>query len=201
MASDVPPVKGSAYTDYISLISQADANLFQTSVTLASGDVTVSKDGGSFTNIASLPVEIGTGGVLSIALTGTEMTADTIVVRFRDAAGSEWADALIRIKTGMLLPTDSITADSLAQSAVDAIHMAGAGAVTFTYTLTSSVDSAPIVDADIWVTSDQAGNTVIASGTTDSNGQVVFYLDTGTVYVWRQKPGWNFSNPDTETVA
>jgi len=30
---------------------------------------------------------------------------------------------------------------------------------------------------------------------------VTFYLDTGTVYVWRQKSGWNFTNPDTETVA
>jgi hypothetical protein len=77
----------------------------------------------------------------------------------------------------------------------------GAGAVAFTYTLTSSVDSTPIVDADVWVTSDAAGTSIIASGSTDANGQVVFYLDTGTVYIWRQKPGWNFTNPDTETVA
>jgi hypothetical protein len=78
---------------------------------------------------------------------------------------------------------------------------AGAGAITFTYTLTSSVDGAPIVDADVWVTADAAGSNVLASGTTDSNGQVVFYLDAGTVYVWRQMPGWNFDNPDTEVVA
>jgi hypothetical protein len=77
----------------------------------------------------------------------------------------------------------------------------GAGAITFTYTLTSTVDSSAIVDADVWVTSDEAGNNLLGSGTTDSNGQVVFYLDAGTVYVWRQKPGWNFTNPDTETVA
>ena len=77
----------------------------------------------------------------------------------------------------------------------------GAGAITFTYTLTSTVDSAPIPDADVWVTSDQAGNNLLASGTTDANGEVVFYLDAGTVYVWRQKSGWNFTNPDTETVS
>lgn len=78
---------------------------------------------------------------------------------------------------------------------------AGAGAVTFTYTLTSTVDSAPIADADVWVTSDEAGSVVLASGRTDQNGVVTFYLDAGTVYVWRQKSGWNFENPDTEVVA
>lgn len=77
----------------------------------------------------------------------------------------------------------------------------GAGATTFTYTLTSSADGSAIVNADVWVTSDLAGTTVLASGITDANGQVTFYLDAGTVYVWRAKSGWNFTNPDTETVA
>jgi hypothetical protein len=78
---------------------------------------------------------------------------------------------------------------------------AGSGAISLTYSLTSAVDASAIVGADVWVTSDEAGNNVLASGQTDSNGQVTFQLDAGTVYVWRQKPGWNFTNPDTETVA
>jgi hypothetical protein len=78
---------------------------------------------------------------------------------------------------------------------------AGSGAISFTYTLTSAVDGSPIVDADVWVTSDQAGNNLLASGRTNSNGQVTFQLDPGTVYVWRQKPGWNFINPDVEIVG
>jgi len=78
---------------------------------------------------------------------------------------------------------------------------AGSGAIAFTYTLTSSVDDAPIADADVWATSDVAGNTILASGRTDSDGKVTFYLDAGTVYIFRQKSGWNFSNPDTETVS
>lgn len=77
----------------------------------------------------------------------------------------------------------------------------GAGAITFTYTLTSTVDASAIPDADIWVTTDSGGSIVVASGRTDSNGEVVFYLDAGTYYVWRQKSGFNFTNPDTETVA
>jgi hypothetical protein len=77
----------------------------------------------------------------------------------------------------------------------------GSGAITFVYTLTSSVDGTPIADANVWVTQDIAGSTVLASGVTDQNGQVTFYLDAGTVYVWRQKSGWNFDNPDTGVVA
>ena len=84
---------------------------------------------------------------------------------------------------------------------LDAANTAGAGAITFTYTLTSSVDADPIADADVWVTSDEAGAIILASGHTDQNGEVVFYLDAGTVYVWRQKSGWDFSNPDTEVVS
>jgi hypothetical protein len=77
----------------------------------------------------------------------------------------------------------------------------GSGAFEFTYTLTSSVDSSPIEDADVWVTSDSAGSVVVASGRTDAAGEVTFYLDAGTYYVWRQKAGWNFTNPDMEEIG
>lgn len=77
----------------------------------------------------------------------------------------------------------------------------GAGAIEWTYTLTSSVGGAAIPDAEVWVTSDAGGVTVLASGRTNASGEVTFWLDAGTVYVWRQKAGWNFTNPDTEVVA
>ncbi len=77
----------------------------------------------------------------------------------------------------------------------------GAGAVELTYTLTDSETSDPIADADIWATTDTAGSSVVASGRTDQNGQVTFYLDSGTVYLWRQKSGWDFANPDSVVVA
>ncbi len=88
-------------------------------------------------------------------------------------------------------------------SIIDSISVGiGAGAITFTYTLTSTVSpNLPIADADVWVTTDAEGINVVASGRTDQNGVVVFYLDAGTVYLWRQKSSWNFDNPDTEVVA
>lgn len=92
-------------------------------------------------------------------------------------------------------------AGSAGEALTNAGNLLGAGAITFTYTLTSDFDGSPIADADVWVTSDVGGTHVIASGRTNQVGQVVFYLDAGTVYVWRQKTGWNFTNPDEETVA
>lgn len=78
---------------------------------------------------------------------------------------------------------------------------AGVGALTYVYTLTSSVDSTPVDDCAVWVTTDSAGTNVIASGRTNASGVVTFYLDAGTYYFWRSKSGWNFTNPDTEVVA
>lgn len=79
---------------------------------------------------------------------------------------------------------------------------AGTGAITWTYTLTNSVNGQPIADADVWVTSDAQGLNVLASGKTDQAGVVTFFLDAAAaVYVWRQKSGWNFSNPDVEQIA
>lgn len=77
----------------------------------------------------------------------------------------------------------------------------GAGAVEFTYTLTEPDLVTPIPDADVWATTDSAGATVVASGRTNQYGIITFYLDAGTIYIWRQKSGYNFTNPDVETVA
>lgn len=76
----------------------------------------------------------------------------------------------------------------------------GAGAVEWRYTLTESGSGAPIADADVWVTTDSAGANVVASGRTNQSGQLTFYLDSGPLYIWRQKSGYNFANPDVEVI-
>ena len=120
MASILPAVRGDEFPFPISLVSQADTDIFQTSVTLAVGDVTVSLDGGGVNNITNLPVEIGTTGILTVTMTGAQMTADYIVVRFHDVAGAEWQDALVIIYTG------AQTFDTIGGQ-VDDIGVAGAG--------------------------------------------------------------------------
>lgn len=109
----VPPLKNSAFSFETALDSQADGDVFQTSVTLAAGDVQVSKDGGAFSNITSLPTEISSTGVLIVALTATEMNADRITVRFHDAAGDEWKDRLVNIFTETVQINDLATATAL----------------------------------------------------------------------------------------
>lgn len=76
----------------------------------------------------------------------------------------------------------------------------GPGNVKKTYTVKDG-DGNPIDGVDVWVTSDIAGSNIIASGVTNIQGQVDFYLTVGTYYVWSQKAGYNFTNPDTEVVS
>jgi len=77
----------------------------------------------------------------------------------------------------------------------------GAGADSVTLTLQEG-DESPIADADVWITTDAAGATVVAgTSQTNSVGEVTFMLDAGlTYYRWAQKDGYNFDNPQ-EFVA
>jgi hypothetical protein len=165
-------------------------------------------DGGALNDLAAILADTGTDGVVLTddAITapkiGTAAFNDTKFAtnvfkdtHFAQSACEEIADYIWDEPT-----SGHQTAGTTGKALTDGIT-AGAGAITFTYTLTSSVDSSPIASATVWVTTDQAGTNVVASGTTNTSGEVTFYLDAGTYYVWREKSGWNFTNPDTETVA
>lgn len=67
----------------------------------------------------------------------------------------------------------------------------GSGASSVTLTFTEDDNVTAIADADVWVTSDSGGNSVVAgTNQTDSSGQVTFLLDDGvTYYAWLQKDG------------
>lgn len=225
----VPPKRGEAYTLHFSVTSQADTNIFQAAPTIAAGDFQVSVDGGAtFNNPGTLPsVCAGWNKLIQAPLTIAEMTPtvdDQIIFRGSDAAGAEWQDILI-VLTVATSDMDDVstltaaniwdrltaaltTAGSIGKLLVDYINVAvstrttlGAGATRRPYTLTSSTTGLPVADADVWVTTDSSGSNVVASGKTNSSGVVVFWLDAGTYYIWRQKDGMNFSNPDTEVLT
>lgn len=100
MPSYVTPKKNTAFRFYISLVSQANLNIFQVNPTMAAGDVKYSIDGGAFQNLNTLPAATPAGGsVLQVDLLNTEMNGDNIVVKFSDAAGAEWCDATVNIQT------------------------------------------------------------------------------------------------------
>jgi len=75
------------------------------------------------------------------------------------------------------------------------------GPSEWTYIAYETGGTTPISGVDIKVTSDISGNSVIASGVTNSSGQVVLSLwPNQTIYVWRIKAGYTFSNPDVEVI-
>jgi hypothetical protein len=78
---------------------------------------------------------------------------------------------------------------------------AAAGAGSTSETITVTVGGSAQDGVNVWVTSDSAGTTVVASGFTNSSGQVTFLLDAGTYYAWCNRGGTNFTNPTTITVT
>jgi len=79
------------------------------------------------------------------------------------------------------------------------LGQAGAGSTASIYTVLDG-DANPIDGASVWVSTDVAGSNVVASGVTNALGKVTFYLDAGTYYIWSQKAGYDFTNPDIEVV-
>jgi len=97
-----PPLYGVAYDFYISVVDQANTKLFKSSATIASGDFQVSIDGGSLANLGTLPsVTPAASKIIKVSLSASEMQGTNIVVRWSDAAGSEWCDGMINIQPMM----------------------------------------------------------------------------------------------------
>jgi hypothetical protein len=76
----------------------------------------------------------------------------------------------------------------------------GNGAIPVTITVESN--SLPADGVAVYITTDSAGVSLTA-GTlfTDAFGVVNFLLDPGTYYVWKQRAGINFTNPETIVVT
>lgn len=100
MPSYVTPKKNTEFILYVSLVSQADTKTFQSTPTLAAGDVQVSTDGGALANLGTLPVVTpGASKLVKVTLSAAEMNGDNIQVIFSDAAGAGWCDLMVTIQT------------------------------------------------------------------------------------------------------
>jgi hypothetical protein len=174
----------------------------------------------TLTSFGTLVADIAAAvwGYLTSALTVTgsigKLLTDNIDAPISEAGGGSGLDAA-GVRAAVGLSTANLdTQLSTINSNVDAILVdtsttipalinadSGAGAISWTYTLTDSDDGTPIDGAEVWATTDAAGEDVVASGTTDSFGVVTFMLDAGAYYFWRKCSGYNFNNPDLETVS
>jgi len=81
--------------------------------------------------------------------------------------------------------------------------LAGPGGTACTVHL-ETADAVPIADVDVWISTDAAGDNVIAGPLqtgADGDTKIPFMLDPGNYYAWRQKSGVNFDNPQELTVS
>lgn len=104
-----PCIRGQAYRFFVSLVPQSSSATFQSNPTLATGDVKVSKDGGSLQNVTTLPsVAPSSSKLVQVDLSALEMDADNVTVIFSDASGAEWCDQAFCIQPCSLGVTGSV---------------------------------------------------------------------------------------------
>jgi len=123
---------------------------------------------------------------------------------YTDADLDTYNYSLLGVYTGAVaLDTDNVTGAMGKQFGIFP-----AGAVQYTYTVTSSVTGLPVEGVDVWVSTDVAGSNIVWRGMTNAFGIArdiynnLPALDPGTYYFWKQKPGYiPDAFPDIEVVS
>lgn len=142
----------------------------------------ISKNGGAFVPSAGVKAEISNGWY---TYTATALEADTL------------GTISIRV-TG---------AGCIQQNLEYVVKERTVNSIDFTYTLTDSVTTLPIEGAEVWFTTDVGGLNIVWKGFTDTFGVArdengfLPDLDVGVYFVWRQRTGYTFVDPDIETVS
>ena len=89
------------------MASQADPTVYQVDPTIAAGDFQISKDGGTFANLSTLPSVEPTSSVsVKVSLSSTEMDAESIYLFAQDQSGAEWFEVTALIETVSGTDTD-----------------------------------------------------------------------------------------------
>jgi len=96
-----PPVKNEDFIIYTAVADMGTPGAFKQNPTVQSGDFMVSKDGGDFASLNTLPTVTPSGyHTIKVTLSNTEMNADNVVIRATDPTSpKEWADLIINIVT------------------------------------------------------------------------------------------------------
>lgn len=129
--------------------------------------------------------------VAAIAAVFSGMTSLANWLRAAIRKSTPDATALSEINTGGgTFDVTKHSQEAIGNQAIINGGLAGPGATACVIEIKSS--GIPVPQAEVWLTSDQAGTTTVA-GTllTDSNGNVTFMLTVGnTYYVWMRKDGF-----------
>lgn len=77
----------------------------------------------------------------------------------------------------------------------------GPGVLTCVWTQKDE-EGTPMLGVSVWITTDVAGTDVIAGVLiTNASGNATFMLDADIYYVWRQKSGYTFTNPQEWSIS
>ena len=149
MPSFVTPRKNTAYTFYISLVSQANTKIFRVNPTLAAADFNVAIDDAAPAALGTTPVvDADFTKRVKVALAAGEMNGDNITLICSDAAGAEWCDLTINIQTSARQIDDLAWPTTSGRSlAVDANSRIDVGSWLGTAVTTSATTAKPEVDA------------------------------------------------------
>lgn len=111
------PTYGVAYSFTRGLYDARSPGQFRVNPTIAVGDFTISKDGGAFVPLTSLPVVSPAGSRLVLfQLTAAEMTAAHLTVQGIDQAGAEWTEFMEHVEptaAAVHVPTAVEVADAV----------------------------------------------------------------------------------------
>lgn len=144
--------------------------------------VTISKNGGAFAAALGTDTEIGNGWYTYLADATEADTVGPVAVKVTGAG-------------------------AIQQNLEYVVKQRNPGAIEWDYDIQDALGN-PLEGVSVWVTATNSSTApAVWAGTTnglgearDENGDYPF-LDAGTWYFWRQRAGYNFSNPDTEVVA
>lgn len=181
-------------------VDRIDGNTPETTLTLAAADqaellkaagvATVDISGNTFTAVT------GADGWFDLTLTAsnTDTVGDlSIVIQDQDLC--------LPVFARFQVVEETIYDNVYAPAAPGWGGSVGSGAIETCITVNTD-GGLPIDGVEVWISTDAAGANVVA-GTlvSDAMGEVTFMLDAGSYYVWRQKSGYNFTNPQSITVS
>lgn len=175
---------GVATTLYFPLIDKGATDFEATPVTIASGDLKISKDGGAFANTTTASFSHVAGGIYSIPLTATEMQAKVVVIKIIDQTGTkEWEDQAIVITTvnhaSAEIPSLWAIPQSMATGAIAAASFA-AGAIDAAAIADGAIDAATLASGTITSAKFAAGAIDAAAIATDAIGAAELASDAVT---------------------
>lgn len=189
MATYNTPKRATAYKFYVGLVDQSNTKLLKANPTIAAGDFQVSKDGGAFANLTTLPsAKPASGRAIMIDLSATEMTADNVVVQCVDAAGAEWCDLFVNLQTTARQIDDlaypattgrSLLVDASGGVAITTNLKKNQALAKYEFLMTDSTTHNPATGKTVTVTRsiDGAAFAATTTGTATELSNGIYYID------------------------